>query len=209
MIYLDLDNTALDTVGLYNFMVDLLENEFGVPRGVAMQAQQDAHLRHRTYTPEKLCDELAKVGHPVSNDFLIRVYNYIESREMLYPDTMPFLKQFRRQELAILTRGDEFFQRRKIRAHGLDQLVGKLLVTQGEKCDSINDAVMPCTFFLDDAPREIEAMKRRHPWIICIQVREPPPWEEQRTTTYADGYARDLLLAADLIREMRRPIPTP
>lgn len=54
--------------------------------------------------------------------------------------------------------------------------------------------VMPWeeSFFIDDASREIDLMKKRCPWVTAIQMREPPPWEKQKVSQYKDVHLSTL-----------------
>ena len=58
-------------------------------------------------------------------------------------------------------------------------------------------------FFLDDAARHVDDVKRAHPGIICIQVRSAAPWEKKQNALLADAVCASLAEAADFIDSLR------
>lgn len=121
----------------------------------------------------------------------------------LFDDVLPFLKSFRPSQLVLVASGDKDVQMAKIRASGLEPYFHAVHVV-GRKPTVIDIPNRAPTFFIDDAPWEIEAMKSACGWVICIQVRKPPSGEGQlQWTDKDDFYFSSLAHLAKFIKEYR------
>lgn len=92
----------------------------------------------------------------------------------LYPDVMPFLQQMHETHpMAILTFGDEKFQRMKIDGAGISGFFQDIIVTRNAWKDM--DANMLSkgepALFVEDNPRALEAVKARSPHITAVRMR--------------------------------------
>jgi len=197
-IYLDLDNVSLDSHKIYEHIPRIL-SRYGFAPGECWEHFTAVKQRFGAYSPERHYEWLLERRQMVPQSFVTEVYEFIDRGHLLFPDTMPFLLQFSRAEMIILTCGATDHQLRKIRAHKLEAFVADILVPTDNKPAAVIKSAAKSIFFLDDAPREIEAMKRAHPDIFCIQMRTVAIWESQKHTTAADAYAPTLHDAADII----------
>ncbi|MDP3963524.1 MAG: hypothetical protein Q8Q39_03440 [bacterium] len=200
MIYCDLDNVLIDSLRLAKRQQDATE-ALGVPQALYEETARIVMKEFGYYSPQNHHAVLAR-HLTIGEAFVHKIIECAEEGGIVFPDVHDFLFNFDRSILAILTSGDPEFQMLKIQANDLDAYFSRIHVTIGHKADSL-DAPSNEDFFLDDAPREIEKMKLRHPQMFCIQLRQPPFWETQKTTTYADARAIDLLEAAEIIRRQR------
>ena len=198
-IYLDLDNTAMDSRRVYDHIVTVI-SEHGFSREQCEEHFRAIKENWGAYSPAHHVELLARRQQPLDESFLQKIFAFIDRGDMLFPDTLPFLKEFAKEEVIILTLGHQDHQMKKIATHGLKQFVSDIIITLDDKSSRISKANVDLIFFLDDAPREIEAMKKAHPEIFCIQVRTVASWEIQRSTAYADAHAATLTEAAHFIR---------
>ena len=143
---------------------------------------------------------------------ITRDLNALLDKNYFFPDSEEFLSSFNPQQLVLITSGNQDFQWRKIDAHDLTKYIkfvwvitNKALAVSGELVSALRAGIKEPFFFIDDAPREIEAVKKAHPEVICIQVREPASWETQRETEFYDvHFPQGLLPARDYIQSVLR-----
>lgn len=203
IICVDLDNTLIDSVRRSKDEVGIAA-KYGLRPEVYTKSINELFRRHgnmysfqllwpillekKAYLPEEMLNEL--------NELLDKTY--------FFGDTDLFLQSFKKEQLILVTSGDPVVQARKLYAHKLDERFDCVFLNPFAKTDVIGACIKECggekVYFVDDAPREIEAVKKTCPQAICVQVREPPPWEEQKTTDYADYYFWDLAGTADFIK---------
>ena len=202
LIYADLDNNLIDTVRLTDDVISIAE-EYGISREEYIHSVEELEKQHgrAAYSFEKLYSLITENKPMVSWEFLKRIEELI-SKNYFFPDAVPFLLGFGKNELTIITEGNREYQYKKINAHELEYFVGKIIIAG----DGKEKAIIPGagkTFLLDDAPRAIDAVKKQHPSIICIQMRTPPHWEKQKFSDLKDAHCKDLYEAAKFIKNYK------
>lgn len=140
-IFLDFDDTLFDTTRTPGkFWEDLvviiegggwkreeIEETAESFSGSAFDRGMLYHYRSHMELLEK------KYPHGKLNKTLLRIQGFMENLEgYLFLDAVPFFNQMRREDVFIITYGDEDFQKAKIIGSGIDRLVTDILVTQGE-----------------------------------------------------------------------------
>jgi len=201
MINVDLDNVLIDSLTLVERTKQVVSG-LGVTGELYERAVLTVMREFGAYTPERHYAVL-KRHIPLDGEFVRRVLLCAEAGGIVYPDTMDFLTEFGKENLTIVTSGDPNFQLLKIQANNLDGYVRSIIVTDDKPGSMKRPAAGD--FFLDDAPRQIELVKQAHPQIFCIQMRQVPFWETEKTAPNADARVVDLREAAKIIRTKRRP----
>lgn len=200
-IFCDLDCTLIDSEQRYEDEKRIAEG-LGVSRDTYEWAVGELYNQFDVagYTFERLY-EIIRERVPGVPSCLAEELASLLDRNYFFPDALLFFGEFHRQDLIIVTSGVSAFQLRKIETHGLKTRARAIVIT-GNKAEVLGEYKTGgrIHFFLDDAPREIEAVKRVHPDVICIQVRQPASWESQKTTALADAYLPDLAAAAEYIK---------
>lgn len=144
-IFLDFDGTLLQTGSMFGpactsvIAVDEMSPqrvrpvEFShLPGDEKPQFTPLRYLDQFDLTPERYRECLAATEQIVAR-----------TQSMLFPDVEGFLKHFPQTDLAILTYGDEAFQRAKIQHSGLMPKVTKVYVTESQsKCAYIADLAL-------------------------------------------------------------------
>lgn len=201
MICVDLDCTLIDSERRYadereiaqKYGIDEKEyrelvNELCFNRGVfayTFELVYEFLLRRRPGLSPKIVDDLRG----------------LLDKNYLFPDSSFFLDAFGPKDLAIVATGKTHFQWRKLSANGLYGKAHLVWVTEHKnKAGAVAGIVVSNArvnhrgkvFFIDDAPREIEVVKKAHPKVICIQVRTPASWETQHETDYYDVHLPNL-----------------
>lgn len=194
MIYVDLDNTLIDSVYRLELDTDiavaygLTTNEFSAAIDKAVQK----HGIHG-FGPDALFEACRQIK-PDFSELVLKNWWMILKHKFLFPDTMTFLGCFCRRELSLITTGNKKFQLAKIEAHNFREYLSEIMILGSPKSNGLYSPQVN-SFFIDDSPREIDAMKEKFPDMCCIQVREPAPWEKQKISRHADFRCADLLEA--------------
>ncbi len=200
-IFCDLDCTLIDSERRYED-----EKQIAARLGVSRDDYEWAvdELYHRfgiaRYSFTVLLEIIRERVPHVSSGLAEELMSLLD-RNYFFPDSLNFLNQFRRRDLTLVTAGVIEVQLKKVETHGMKALMGDIVVTDS-KPRAMGERKLDgrIHFFLDDAPREIEAVKRAHPDIVCIQMRIPPSWESQKYTNFADVCLPNLAAAAEYIK---------
>lgn len=195
MICVDLDCTLIDSERRYGDEM-VIAAEYGISEEEYVTAVDTLYRHHGTagYSFELLYEILAEQS-PVLPWKITKDLNALLDRIYLFPDSELFLSSFKPEQLSIITTGNHEFQSRKIAAHNLKKWANYVWITPHKARAVAAESIFGAggnIFFIDDAPREIEAVKRARPEVICIQVRTPALWEIQRKTEFYDVHLPDL-----------------
>ncbi len=199
----DMDGTLIDSAMRIN-MEHKVALEYGLTAEMFWEGRR---LAEEKYGPalsnyRKLyagCKEIL----PDLDEKIVEEWLDVARTPMLYSDTLNFLASFPKEELILFTAGEPGFQNIKIDANGLRDKFSSILILPSPKANNFHNPE-PGMIYLDDAPREIDAMRLRHPSVYCIQVREPSPWERQRSTRRKHRYAWDMTEAITIIKEREK-----
>lgn len=203
LIYLDLDNTLIDSVRRYEEEQETAER-YGVSRAEYVRAVETLYARHGTasYT-FPLLFSIIRETRPDAPEALLRELKGLLGKRYFFPDTLEFFARFPREELIVVTESRYEFQWPKAAVHNLLAYVREVRISHVKrKSEMIEESGQ--TFFLDDAARHMDDVKRAHPGIVCIQVRVPAPWEKKQKALLADAVCGTLIEAAGFIESRSR-----
>ena len=143
--------------------------------------------------------EACKIIKPDLDDRILSDWQGVVETPHFFPDTLVFLNRFPKSRLVLVTTGGNEYQRAKIATHGLDKYFSEIQIVPSPKYQHI--IPVSSATYIDDSPREIDAMKTLHPHVFCVLVRQPAPWEKQKVSISADIYCPDLISVADHISQ--------
>lgn len=209
MICIDLDCTLIDSERSYKDEMSIAEG-YGVSKKEYGTAVKKLYQRHGTaaYNFRLLYEILAETSRALLPWQMVTDLNALLNKNYFYPDSEEFLSSFEPRQLVIVTAGNPDFQWKKILAHNILRYANTVTITQNkaaavaaELITAMRVGIKELTFVIDDAPREIEAVKKALPEVICIQIRQPASWETQRETVFYDvHFPAGLLPARDYIK---------
>lgn len=101
---------------------------------------------------------------------------------MLYPDTIPFLKKARVSHRLVLVSYamNMLLQRKKVRGSGIVSHMDDLIISSRPKSVEVREYLARVGdpgwqhIFVDDAPKNIDDMKRNEPEILCVRIERRP-----------------------------------
>lgn len=198
MIYVDLDNTLIDSV--YRQALDIeIAVRYGLSKDDFYLAEQ--MVLERCGLSDFGYDKLFQACKEIKPDLDEKLHeDWVANAktQIFFPDTLRFLGLFQKEELTLLTTGNINFQSPKIDVHGLTKFFSEIKIVASPKSHHISPPTS--SVFIDDSPREIDAMKERFPYVFCILIRSIAPWEKQKTSLRADIHCPNLLDAVKYIK---------
>ena len=166
MIYVDLDCTLIDSAKRLQDEMEVAAH-YGINGTLYWKAIELAlekcGIGNFGYDALFEACEIIKPG--LDNRILSDWQRVVETPHF-FPDTLAFLGRFPRSCLVLVTTGSSEFQRAKIATHNLEDYFSEIRIVPSPKCQHINP-VYPAVY-IDDSPREIDAMKVLHPRVFCI-----------------------------------------
>jgi FMN phosphatase YigB (HAD superfamily) len=198
-IYLDLDNTLIDTEKIRRIEARVA-GRYGIQLMTYLECADLTCIQDpAVFTYERVYDILREYYLDLPRSLISDLYQVLKIR-CFTSYAFHFLSKFRKQDLVLVSSGDPAFQRMKIETHRIADYVREIHIVN-EKA-SVITRESPPVFFVDDAPRHIEAVGRAHPWITCIRVHEPPSWEVQQEIAHPHVYIESLFDVAEYIKRM-------
>lgn len=194
-IFLDFDNTLLDTRGLVNtlckpylqsvgYSMESIEEGF---RGFA----SGADLSKPTFTVEKYLDALGmeKEQQSICAPKLLSFFE--RAQEFLFPGVEDFLRSLASHQVTLLTFGDHQFQNLKITSSGIQELIPAICITEGNKSEEIQSRVTEgeSFIFVDDHGEYFEPLKEKFGSHIFVLHFLPPHMNNTCPGCSADGHA--------------------
>jgi beta-phosphoglucomutase-like phosphatase (HAD superfamily) len=200
MIYLDLDNTLIDTEQIRRWEAHIA-GRYGISVMTYFECADLVWIRDRTFSFEHVYDELHEYYPDLPQTIIGDLYRLLAIPRFM-SGAPYFLERFRKQDLILVTSGDAEFQRIKIKTHSIEPYVREIHINNDKT--KVITLESPPVFFVDDAPRHIEAVGRAHPSVICIRVHEPPSWEVQQDTLHPHIYVESLFGAMQYIERSQK-----
>lgn len=200
IIYIDLDNTCIDTEKIRQLEARVA-GRYGIPLMTYFECTDLVGISNpASFSYERIYDILREYYPNLSHTIIVDLYRVLKM-QCFMPGAIQFLRRFRKQDLVLVTSGNPQFQRIKIETHRISSYVRDIYIVNDKAAVITSES--PPVFFVDDAPRHIEAVGRVHPAITCIRVHEPALWEVQQETAHPHVYAESLFDAAEYIERMR------
>lgn len=136
------------------------------------------------------------------NKFLSGTDKFITS------DVLPFLKKFKKKNLFLITYGDAYFQKIKIRNCGIRKYFSKVVVTDKLKAEEITklaDNVEKETFvFIDDRADQIESVKKKFPYCATFLIKRKEGRYNDKRTKHVDFEVKNLTEAGKIIGDIAK-----
>lgn len=199
-IFLDFDETLFDTqrfkkdlwdiFGRIGFSIGEIKKSYeifvGAGNNTGFVNSPEAHLQFM----QKQQAGKGDTGNRKLENFLSQ-----DMSQYLYSDSINFFAGFRREDLAILSFGDDSFQRQKILKSGIESLVGGVFITQVEKSGVIDQLCkenIQDVYFLDNTPVVVDEVKQSLPWVKTILVSRPEGRYHDAKTKWYDFEVQNL-----------------
>lgn len=124
------------------------------------------------------------------------------TRKYVFSDVEPFLQNFSRQELFLISHGQQNFQRKKIKNTQLEKYFSAIKISSGQKSQEICPWIekgKEKKFFLDDRVHYLQEVKKCMPEITTILIQRPQGRYQDQKNDYCDFTAKNLKEALKII----------
>ena len=207
-IFIDFDDTLFNTAALKKSLVKIFKAN-GVSRSDFFSSYTDYPTVIRgslkKYDPYQQIEVLNKrlgidkIKIKKDLERLVR-----SSREFVFRDVRPFLKNFERKDLFLVSFAKTYFQCRKIENSGLGGEFSKVVVSDKPKAEIIGKIVgnkKTKIIFIDDRIDQIDAVKKKFPsGITFLMVRRSGRFKE-RESKFVDFEVKNLKEAEKIIKK--------
>jgi len=182
VLVLDFDHTLYDTDALLMFeMRHRMLELFKIKQDIWENTYEAAVMRG--YTLEVHAEEIARAlgKGPFSGEMVAELEKSMNFSKYLYPDTTDFIKKAKEAgyKVMILSFGAESWQKKKIYATGLNDIVDVIKYTreQGGKVGVIGKYTEGCrkVMFIDNSASEIDNVRRFLPYVETYIMNRVPP----------------------------------
>ncbi len=175
-IIFDFDHTLFSAKQFY-FALKKAFLKLGVKEKLFQETFEKSKIKKRNYDPDKQIQLIVKVKPEIKKSDLKRQYRKTLKRapQFLYPDTVWFLKRWRKKaKFILLSYGEEKFQRDKIKTSKIEKYFQKRV-----KITRDIDKVKPFKklfqkkeklIFIEDNPTALSEAKKIFPNVITIRI---------------------------------------
>ncbi len=194
-VFSDLDRTLLSTDDFLDFFQESFLR-LGIKKDVLLETYR-ASKKDKLYRPETHLKLLSKEGFALEE--LRKTFEKVMARtsDFLYEDTVPFLKERQKEaSFIIVTWGDEWFQKEKVRKSGLKEFLEKVAVSkERNKVKALSPYLFKDekAFFVDDDPFPLNALKPLFPSLVTVRMkRKGSKYTERSTPPAVDFEVKNL-----------------
>lgn len=206
-IFIDFDDTLFNTKDFSCAYKKIFE-KCGVCKDIFKELYYDY--------PQKKGDKLLKynfnnhvrrIGEECKMDTIElrkKVAEFIkDTRHYIFEDVWNFLNNFKKEELILVSLGNNEFQKSKIKNSGIEKKFEKVIVTDEMKSKVIKKFLKPqeAFYFLDDRIEQVEDVKEALPQGITFFVKRPERRFQDEKNNYCDFEIKNLNEALEIIKK--------
>jgi len=210
-IFIDFDDTLFNTAALKKSLIKMFEAN-GVSKSDFLSSYKDyptvMHGSLKKYDPYKQIGVLKKrLGIDK-----IKIKSDLEklvgsSQKFVFRDAHPFLKNFERKDLFLVSFAKTDFQCRKIGNSGLVGEFSKVIVSDKSKAEIIGKILgknKSKIIFIDDRIDQIDAVKKKFPDSIAFLMARRSGRFKERESKFVDFEVKNLKEAERIIKNKIR-----
>jgi FMN phosphatase YigB (HAD superfamily) len=207
-IFIDFDDVIFNTRDFRADFQDIF-SQFGIADDIYTQNYYNypPNNQNSPKTIYILEEHLKKISKIISFDKLTlkrKIQKLLgDTRKYVFPDVEPFLQNFPRKELFLISHGKQNFQGKKIKSTQLEKYFSTIKISSGQKSQDICPWVKKGKerkFFLDDRVHYLEEVKTCLPEIITILIQRPEGRYRDQKNRYCDFTAKNLKEALKIIK---------
>jgi FMN phosphatase YigB (HAD superfamily) len=207
-IFIDFDDVIFNTK---NFKDDFesVFSRFGIASDIFKKNYYNypPNNQNTSGTTYILEEHLKKISKSISfNEAVLKksIQNLLDdTRKYVFSDVEPFLQNFSRQELFLISHGKQDFQGKKIKNTRLEKYFSAIRISDSQKSRDICPWVKnggERKFFLDDRVHYLEEVKKCLPGINTILIRRTQGRYWDRKNKYCDFTAKNFKEALKIIK---------
>jgi FMN phosphatase YigB (HAD superfamily) len=173
----DFDHTLFSAKKLY-FALKKAFKKIGVKEDLFQEAfeKSKGKTRGRVYKPTRQIEFIVRVRPEINLKKLKRTLKKVlkESPNFLYPNTIYFLKKWRRKaDLILLSYGEEKFQEQKIKSSKIKKYFKKIIITRDIEKSKPFKKLFPKNkkiIFVEDNPQALSKVKKMFKNVVTVRI---------------------------------------
>lgn len=155
---------------------------------------------NKTYNPQRQIDRIQEDSDKDFSNLKKEVSELIDNLgEYVFDDFKEFIEKVGRENIYILSFGDEEFQKLKIKNSGIDRDVEKTIIAKGKKSEQLkkffsrnSNLEKEEKYFIDDKVHHIKDVKKNFPKIKTILIHRPEGRYHEKPNNFCDYEADNL-----------------
>jgi len=196
-IFIDFDDVLFNTK---SFVVDIKKifEKNGVSEEIFKKYYRDSEVKKgegivRKYNPYKQIERIKTQGfktQKIEKEFrkLLK-----DTRKYLFEDGMEFLKEFKDEDLYVVSYGDKKFQEEKINNSGIAKYFKKIIIVDVSKAVAIRKILKnkniknrEALIFIDDREKFLKDIKKSYPGMATFLMKRIEGRYNDERTNYCD-----------------------
>ena len=204
-IYLDFDDTILDTNGFINELIRVF-NSVGFSEKDFYDNYEKTKARVGDFDLDTIFSLFSEQG-----DFDVRktrrtIDNIFANVDVfVHNDFFDFAKEFGRDRLAMLSFGTTPSQREKVENSKIVPYFGEIIITPKSKEENFRDIARTHSdkklFFVEDKADQIDRVKGAVPEVVTMKIERPSGRYIDSKSELADHIVKDFNDVADIIKK--------
>jgi FMN phosphatase YigB (HAD superfamily) len=125
-------------------------------------------------------------------------------KKYIFPDAWKFLKEFKWENLCLISFSKTEFQREKITNSGITKYFRKIYIVDVLKSEVVRKAAGKNSskiFFIDDRTEQINAVKEKYPEVLTFLLQRRDGRYFDKKTKFCDFDAKDLMQVSKIIKK--------
>jgi hypothetical protein len=207
-IFIDFDDVILDTKKLKEDMISEFR-KLGISRKTFFELYEKSKEDDggfRTYYYQKHLSLMSKKTGIAKNVFLKIFWGIIKnSSKYIFRDVVPFLENFKKEDVHLISYGKNKYQKTKIINSGLKNYFQKIIAMAAPKHKSIikiigKNKAGEKLYFIDDRVKFIEEVKKNVPRIKTFLLKRNEGRFKDKKTKYCDYEVKNLSQVLKIIK---------
>lgn len=206
-IVLDFDDTIFNTQGLIDEFLDIYKRE-NFSKEEFRNGYKQVKEKFKDFDLKLISDALYNLRQ-FNREKVNREINYILNKagRHVYSDFIDFTRNFKKDDLMLLSYGTTKFQKEKIEKSRIVPLLSEIVITKNDKADDFKNITRKYSdekiFFIDDRADQVDSVKKEFPQIIILKMERLQGRYIKTKSELADYVVKDFHEAKDIILKSR------
>ena len=206
-IYLDFDDTILDTGGFKNELLKAFQSA-GATEEDFRNNYEAAKAKVGGFDLDTILEAFAGTGGFDAAAARIRAYDMLYHIDaFVHDDFFDFAREFGKEQLALLSYGATPMQRIKIENSKITPYLGEIIVTDQGKEEHFPGIMErhpgKKIYFVDDKAEQIDRVKAATPGVTAMKMERPGGLHTHTESRLADHVVKDFREVANIIKSKR------
>ena len=202
-IVLDFDDTIFNTYALANNFLEVYKNA-GFQEKEFWSGYEKVKEQVKDFDLKLIADVLYDLKQFDKNKVKKEINRILEKMDSyIYLDFAAFAKNFKKEDLMLLSYGTTKFQKEKIEKSKIVPLLNEIIITKNDKADDFKNITRKYgsekIFFIDDRADQIDSVKKNFPQVITLKMERLQGRYTETKSELTNHVIRNFYEAGDII----------